>query len=35
LAIGLQGPALGDRMREIEACWIASGFTLTRAELLP
>ncbi|MGI3185854.1 CCA tRNA nucleotidyltransferase [Nioella aestuarii] len=35
MAIGLQGPALGDRLREIEARWIASGFTLTRADLLP
>lgn len=35
LQIGLQGPALGDRLREIEARWIASGFTLTRAKLLP
>jgi poly(A) polymerase len=35
MQIGLQGPALGDRLREIEARWIASGFTLTRAELLP
>ncbi|MFT3690039.1 CCA tRNA nucleotidyltransferase [Paenirhodobacter sp.] len=30
----LSGPALGARLREIEARWIASGFRLTRAELL-
>lgn len=30
----LQGPALGARLREIEARWIASGFTLDRAALL-
>ena len=35
MALGLQGPALGDRIREIEARWIASGFALTRADLLP
>ncbi|EYD73206.1 CCA tRNA nucleotidyltransferase [Limimaricola hongkongensis] len=28
------GPALGEKLREIEARWIASGFTLERAELL-
>jgi len=28
------GPALGKRLAELEARWIASGFTLTRAELL-
>lgn len=30
----LQGPAIGARMRELEARWIASGFTLTRQDLL-
>jgi poly(A) polymerase len=35
MALGLQGPALGDRLREIETRWIDSGFTLTRAQLLP
>jgi poly(A) polymerase len=34
MAIGLQGPALGDRLREIETRWIASGFALSRADLL-
>ncbi|MGX9853844.1 CCA tRNA nucleotidyltransferase [Limimaricola variabilis] len=29
------GPALGEKLREIEARWIASGFALERAELLP
>ncbi|SLN24809.1 CCA-adding enzyme [Pseudoruegeria aquimaris] len=28
------GPALGARLKELEARWIASGFTLTRDELL-
>lgn len=28
------GPALGQRLREIEARWIASGFSLTREDLL-
>lgn len=31
---GLQGPALGARLKELEARWIASGFVLTREELL-
>lgn len=31
---GLQGPALGVRLRELEARWIASGFTLSREQLL-
>ncbi|MCX7889568.1 MAG: CCA tRNA nucleotidyltransferase [Rhodobacteraceae bacterium] len=31
---GLQGPALGRRLREIEARWIASGFALSREQLL-
>lgn len=31
---GLTGEALGARLRQLEARWIASGFTLTRAELL-
>ena len=31
---GLKGAALGARLKELEARWIASGFTLTRAELL-
>ena len=35
MALGLSGPALGDRLREIERRWIASGFTLSRADLLP
>lgn len=30
----VSGPALGERLRELEARWIASGFTLTRKELL-
>ena len=30
----LQGPALGRAMKEAEAAWIASGFTLTKTELL-
>ena len=30
----LQGPALGARLKELEARWIASGFTLTKAALL-
>lgn len=29
-----QGPALGAKLRELEAKWIASNFTLTKAELL-
>ncbi|MGR3591271.1 CCA tRNA nucleotidyltransferase [Limimaricola soesokkakensis] len=29
------GPALGEKLREIEARWIASGFALGRNELLP
>lgn len=31
---GLQGPALGARLKALEARWIASGFTLTRGDLL-
>jgi poly(A) polymerase len=31
---GLQGPALGARLKEIERRWIASEFTLTREDLL-
>lgn len=31
---GLQGPALGKRLRELEATWIASGFTLDAKALL-
>jgi poly(A) polymerase len=31
---GLSGPALGQRLREIEARWIASGFRLGREDLL-
>ncbi|MBV7410993.1 CCA tRNA nucleotidyltransferase [Maritimibacter sp. DP1N21-5] len=31
---GLEGPALGAALRELEQRWIASGFTLTREELL-
>ena len=30
----LSGPSLGARLKELEARWIASGFTLTRQELL-
>lgn len=30
----LQGPALGAKLRELEAAWIASGFALTKEELL-
>ncbi|MDZ7710107.1 MAG: CCA tRNA nucleotidyltransferase [Roseovarius sp.] len=30
----LSGPALGKRLAELEARWIASGFTLTREDLL-
>lgn len=30
----LQGPALGQRLRDLEARWLASGFTLTREDLL-
>ena len=31
---GLQGPALGARLATLEASWIASGFTLAKADLL-
>jgi poly(A) polymerase len=31
---GLSGPALGRRLAELEAAWIASGFTATRDDLL-
>jgi poly(A) polymerase len=31
---GLSGPALGQRLAELESRWIASGFTLSRAALL-
>ena len=31
---GLSGKALGERLKEIEAEWIASGFTATREALL-
>jgi hypothetical protein len=31
---GLTGPALGAKLRELEALWIASGFTLDREALL-
>ena len=31
---GLQGPALGAALKQAEARWIASGFTLTRNDLL-
>ncbi len=30
----LSGPALGEALKQAEALWIASGFTLTKAELL-
>lgn len=30
----LSGPAIGTRLRELERRWVASGFTLSRAELL-
>ena len=29
-----EGTALGEELRRIEAAWIASGFKLTRAELM-
>jgi len=29
-----QGPALGKRLAELEDRWIASGFSLTKAQLL-
>ena len=28
------GPALGEKLADLEAQWIASGFTLTRKDLL-
>ncbi|WP_323781540.1 CCA tRNA nucleotidyltransferase [Thalassovita sp.] len=31
---GFQGPALGARLKELEAHWIATGFTLSKAQLL-
>ena len=31
---GLEGPALGRKLKELEDRWIASGFTLTRDDLL-
>ncbi len=31
---GVQGPAIGQRLRALEAAWIASDFSLTRDELL-
>jgi len=31
---GVEGPALGARLKELEACWIKSGFTATRDTLL-
>ncbi|WP_284163891.1 CCA tRNA nucleotidyltransferase [Frigidibacter sp. SD6-1] len=31
---GLSGPALGQRLKELEARWIASGFILSREQLL-
>ncbi|WP_212522890.1 CCA tRNA nucleotidyltransferase [Actibacterium sp. MT2.3-13A] len=31
---GLEGPALGARMKELEARWVASGFALTKSQLL-
>jgi poly(A) polymerase len=31
---GLQGPALGARLKELEARWIASDFALSREALL-
>ena len=33
-AKGLSGPALGEALRAAEARWIASGFTLTKPDLL-
>lgn len=30
----LHGPELGGRLKELERCWIASGFRLSKAELL-
>ncbi|SDE63544.1 CCA tRNA nucleotidyltransferase [Limimaricola pyoseonensis] len=35
LAAHFAGPALGEALREREARWIASGFSLTRDDLLP
>lgn len=32
---GLEGKALGNALREIESRWIASGFALSKAQLLP
>jgi len=34
LSPALEGPALGAALKDLEARWIASGFTLTREELL-
>jgi len=34
LGPGLSGPALGARLAELERRWIASGFTLSRDDLL-
>ena len=31
---GLQGPALGRALKEIEARWLASGFSLSKSQLL-
>ena len=31
---GLEGPTLGQRLKQLEDRWIASGFTLTKADLL-
>jgi len=29
-----EGPALGERLRQLEAAWIASGFALSKSDLL-
>ncbi|NRA99511.1 MAG: CCA tRNA nucleotidyltransferase, partial [Rhodobacteraceae bacterium] len=34
LPADLKGPAIGQALREMESRWIASGFTLTKDELL-
>jgi poly(A) polymerase len=34
LAAGLKGPDIGKRLRTLEEAWIASGFRLSREDLL-
>jgi poly(A) polymerase len=34
LKAGFRGPALGQKLKEIEAEWIASNFTKTKLQLL-